>query len=331
MTTPESQVRRAPGDGPSAGLCSQLSAERGLPLIGSAGCYDGVLAFELDAPWTPRLAGSRASDGGLDAAIGRIATGARGVRLLALEPREPLPQHARRESVRVLHFFKSKGPFGAFSRREYDVRRDDLAASLERLAAGGLAGAEEISGPDGQRDILVCTHGARDACCGKFGYRLFLEMSASAGPLHEIHEPLRVWRSSHLGGHRFAPTLLDLPSGRMYGRMTDGDAATVLGGGAALVARLSSIYRGRCALPEAAQIVERELWARAGATFELAALRWQVDEVVAGWCVRIDAERVGAPPLSMTAQVIRADIDAVETPASCGRDPESEAPWRILS
>jgi hypothetical protein len=113
----------SPGDAASAGLCSRLSAERGLPLVGSAGCYDGVLAFELDAPWTPRLVGSRASDPGLDAAIERIGAGARTLRLLAVEPREPLGTASTRELVRVLHFFKEPGAFAAYRRREYRVRR----------------------------------------------------------------------------------------------------------------------------------------------------------------------------------------------------------------
>jgi len=67
-----------------------------------------------------------------------------------------------------------------------------------------------------------------------------------------------------------------------------------------------------------------------GEVFESAVLRWQVDAADTGWSVRVDAECPGLPARSMTAQVIRAQVDAVRTPASCGRDPESEAPWRIV-
>ena len=55
----------------------------------------------------------------------------------------------------------------------------------------------------GARDILVCTHGARDACCGKFGYGFYVEMRGLAAVRGD---GVRVWRTSHLGGHRFAPT-----------------------------------------------------------------------------------------------------------------------------
>ena len=32
---------------------------------------------------------------------------------------------------------------------------------------------------------------------------------------------IRVWQSSHFGGHQFAPTLIDLPTGRLWGHLED--------------------------------------------------------------------------------------------------------------
>ena len=311
---------------PGAELCSALSARRGLPLIGSAGCYDAILAFELDPPWTPRLAGSRASDPQLDSVIGRIGVQARAVRLLALEPGAE-----RHDFVRILWLSKPAGAFAAYSRREYAVARDQLALTLEALALVGIAEADELACAPGQRDILVCTHGARDACCGKFGYPLFCEFVEASTQRAAGSTPLRVWRTSHLGGHRFAPTLIDLPSGRMYGRMAAGDAQAVIDGGAKLRERLPSIYRGRCALPEAAQLVERQLWLQMGEPFEDAVLSWSVESQAGLWHVRLAAECRRHPGVAVDARVERADVDAIATPASCGRDPEAEAPWRIVA
>lgn len=300
-----------------AALCSELSAARGLPLVGTAGCYVQVLAFELDPPWTPRLAGSRASDARLDAAIARVAE-RRDVRLLALEPRaERAPG-----IVRVLRGVR-RLPCRGYDRTDHDVSREDLPELLEALA-GGLEtpGARASAG----RDLLVCTHGARDACCGKFGFRLYQDLVRLADG-----EELRVWRSSHLGGHRFAPTLLDLPSGRTFGRVGADDARAIVRGGAALVSRLDATYRGRSTLPEPAQIVERELWRRTGEAFDRAALRWSVVERDDGaWSVELDAEVEGSGPLRLRALVACDEIDAVSTPASCGRDPEREAPWKLV-
>ena len=58
---------------------------------------------------------------------------------------------------------------------------------------------------------LVCSHGRHDPCCGQRGPPLVAGLAAS--------RPERVWQASHLGGCRFAPTVLVLPLGLMYGRV----------------------------------------------------------------------------------------------------------------
>lgn len=68
----------------------------------------------------------------------------------------------------------------------------------------------------GKRQFFVCTHGRHDKCCAKFGqqfYRALRELVADSRKGDEV------WESSHLGGHRFAATLLEFPSGRMFGRL----------------------------------------------------------------------------------------------------------------
>jgi hypothetical protein len=60
---------------------------------------------------------------------------------------------------------------------------------------------------------LVCTHGSRDSCCGTLGVRL-------AQQLRQLNIG-QVWEVSHIGGHRFAPTLWHLPSWRVYGRLPE--------------------------------------------------------------------------------------------------------------
>jgi hypothetical protein len=313
---------------PRTEFCSRLSAQRGLPAIGSAGCYDAVIAFELDSPWTPKLKGSAASDERLDRAIKTIGKRAGRARLLAIEPAEDLRRARGEGRSRVLHFFRGGGRFAGYERRAYDVPRELLAGVLESLAGAGDAdaGGADLAAHEvaaSSRDILVCTHGSRDACCGKFGYGFYVEMRGLAAVRGA---GVRVWRTSHLGGHRFAPTLLDLPSGRMFGRLAAGDADVVLAGGEALLARLPSIYRGRCALPEPAQIVERELWLQRGAAFEACALEASATEEQGSWNVRIEADG----GVSLAARVARVEVDTVVTPASCDRDPEPEAPWGIV-
>lgn len=60
---------------------------------------------------------------------------------------------------------------------------------------------------------LVCTNGKRDKCCAKYGMPLYKQLSLSLGA--------KVWRSTHLGGDRFAANMLCLPHGLLYGRLTE--------------------------------------------------------------------------------------------------------------
>ncbi|MCY3885145.1 MAG: hypothetical protein OXG24_09570 [Gammaproteobacteria bacterium] len=58
---------------------------------------------------------------------------------------------------------------------------------------------------------FVCTHGTRDLCCSRFGLTTWRELQLISNG--------RTWQSSHLGGHRYAPNVLVLPHGRLYGRV----------------------------------------------------------------------------------------------------------------
>jgi hypothetical protein len=60
--------------------------------------------------------------------------------------------------------------------------------------------------------IMVCTHARRDACCARLGRPLVDDLLA-------VTDPQRIWETTHLGGHRFAPTCLALPSQVVYGRV----------------------------------------------------------------------------------------------------------------
>jgi hypothetical protein len=79
----------------------------------------------------------------------------------------------------------------------------EQGAALATTVAG-LASA----GPAPGTDVLVCTHGRRDVCCGSLGTELAIQLSAPVP-----REDVRFRRTSHTGGHRFAPTFLVLPQG----------------------------------------------------------------------------------------------------------------------
>ena len=58
---------------------------------------------------------------------------------------------------------------------------------------------------------FVCVNGQRDLCCSRLGSIAYRE-------LRELC-PDRCWRTTHLGGHRFAPNVLVLPDNLLYGRV----------------------------------------------------------------------------------------------------------------
>jgi len=88
---------------------------------------------------------------------------------------------------------------------------------FEAIAAGSLP-------PFGHTELepvtFVCTHGARDACCAVLGRSVYDELLGSV----PAGERASVWEVSHIGGHRFAPTVLSLPSGTVHGRLDAGEA-----------------------------------------------------------------------------------------------------------
>lgn len=96
-----------------------------------------------------------------------------------------------------------------FSLASYD---DLFAIDIEALVAGnGRYDAYRRTEPL----YLVCTHGKRDRCCAKFGLVFYNLLANVVGE--------QAWQVSHLGGHRFAVTLLTLPEGVIYGRLQPTD------------------------------------------------------------------------------------------------------------
>ena len=59
--------------------------------------------------------------------------------------------------------------------------------------------------------ILVCTNGRRDISCAKYGLPVYQALAEQT--------PGWAWESTHIGGHRFAGTLVTLPDGVYYGRL----------------------------------------------------------------------------------------------------------------
>ena len=146
--------------------------------------------------------------------------GAEGLRSSEFPRKEALALEARGRAagVRVQAFRRPGRQPGGPHRRWVFV--DTRAATLA-LRSGTFTEARELlelplDGSAGVLDAaplyLVCTHGKHDPCCALRGRPVVTALEAL--------RPGRVWQASHLGGCRFAPTVLVLPLGLMYGRVS---------------------------------------------------------------------------------------------------------------
>jgi (2Fe-2S) ferredoxin len=178
--------------------------------------------------------------------------GPQGLRTSRFEPATALAveARAREEGVRVQAIRRpGRGSEGA-RRRWMLVDTRDATRSIRCGVFGNDAELLELplDGSRGRLDpgplYLVCTHGRHDPCCGQRGRPVVASLAA--------RRPEHVWQASHLGGCRFAPTVLVLPTGVMYGRVSASAAGDVVAA-TETGEVLGEFLRGRIGLPPAAQ------------------------------------------------------------------------------
>ncbi len=120
--------------------------------------------------------------------------------------------------TRILSYHRPGRIFSQYEKQEFIVPEAEataLATALLQQAIDPSINLSKFQQYQQQtshiREMMVCTHSQVDLACGKFGTPLYRQLrkeyaSASA-------RQLRVWQSTHFGGHQFAPTLVDLPHG----------------------------------------------------------------------------------------------------------------------
>jgi hypothetical protein len=236
-----------------AAYCNVAARALDLAPAGHADSFDDVLLLETPLPWKHEI---YQQAGALPQEL---------IELLALWRKQF--EAGRQGFRRVICFKRPAAAFAHFTRHEFLAPEEVTGALIRALyvAPDQLPTFASYRVPDraddGQpvRDLLVCTHGAIDVACAKFGYPLYRFLrDAFAG------EALRIWRVSHFGGHVFAPTLLDLPAGHYWAYVGEAQAAQIVRRDGA-VAALCGHYRGWAGLPSGfAQAAEGAMWQHAG-------------------------------------------------------------------
>lgn len=253
---------------PQGELCSVYSFAQGEDPIGSATPFSRCLLVEIPTPWDRDVWSTSDKTKAIKRLAGQASRHGDVVRLLAFQP-DPNADRALANMSRVFVYQRPEaangvGGFSAYAKREYLVPSDDLLTVLpvllqEPVPAPLPAGVQEVGRKT--RDIFLCTHVDRDVCCGRFGKELFDALQASDQVRSQ--SDLRLWRVSHLGGHRLAPTLMDMPNGMAFGHLTADTALSLLEGSGDLEALLRC-YRGWSGMEPMAQIAERAVWRETG-------------------------------------------------------------------
>ncbi|WP_163557067.1 sucrase ferredoxin [Halomonas sp. NO4] len=109
-------------------------------------------------------------------------------------------------------------------RLRYDVPRDELLAFLQALQGGAALARWQADRVEGSL-ILCCTHGKKDKCCAKFGFRTYQAIADEARRQPHLFE---VWESTHLGGCRLAASAIVFPQRHKYGRIAFDDIPLLL-------------------------------------------------------------------------------------------------------
>jgi len=182
--------------------CSEFARSIGVLPPGTGLFLERVILVTVPLPW-PKPALDHPM---LVAANGFVNEATAPTRLFAVEPVDG--------ALRV-EVYERSGAGAAVHDWDLDAETTvgALVAAIADAPVGALGdvrveGASPVRAASPEPTFLVCTQGSHDMCCGVDGVALADEIEASRGYV--------VRRVSHTGGHRFAPTFLALPEGRMW-------------------------------------------------------------------------------------------------------------------
>ncbi|MFH8407292.1 sucrase ferredoxin [Streptomyces sp. NPDC018019] len=185
--------------------CATASRDAAEPVAGTSATARTWLLVEQTGPWgTEALTESH-----LDPRTGRALEAAAhgtGVRVALI--RRP-GRHADCHGSTARRVFVAHTAPGRSWIRTAAITDPDALLHLDfaRLGAGEHDGL--WSPYTGDPLVFVCTNGKRDRCCALLGRPLAAELAVSG---------TEAWEVTHIGGHRFSPTLFVLPYGYSYGR-----------------------------------------------------------------------------------------------------------------
>jgi len=244
-------------------FCSMVSKANSEDPIGTAGTYDHWLLFEYSLPWNDTMYRRHPWLKSLRGQADEVCD-QHGIKLNILSF-APDPEYSQPGKTRVLYYYRPIPFFSRYQKQEFVIPEEQLKTLLTaflKYFTGESAALDTFKNAQQSthhiRELFVCTQGDVDVACSRFGYPIYKKLRNKYASSH-----LRAWRCSHFGGHRFAPTLIDLPEGRCWGHL-ESEMLDLLVYRNGSVKDLRRFYRGWAGLGDFEQILERELWTQVG-------------------------------------------------------------------
>jgi hypothetical protein len=238
-------------------FCADASRQAGEDIIGSAANYQTYVLVQCPTPWEYEAFDSKHIPYNLQSLVEEVTRAKLPVRFLLIANN----QTKNTDNTKVLIYDKSQREFSrGYNKQEFNVENiEKVAGVVKQYLAGEVPSCEvEMSQT---RDILVCTHGSHDQCCARYGNPFYAQAVATISELGL--RDVRVWKASHFGGHRFAPTAIDFPDGRYYGALDGASFKSILMR-VGEIQCFNQVYRGWGILPHPLQVLEREFILRYG-------------------------------------------------------------------
>lgn len=288
--------------------------------IGTATPIETYVLLEAALPWTSSAWETPSLAEGLKETIDHIKAHYPGTRCLLINQDQT---RFRRQRSLILYQRQSQDLVSRFDRYEFVIERPEEAIEILQNFFVNRFSKTFIIRPT--QDVLICTHGSHDQCCARHGNPFYVQ---SKRMVRSLSTDVQVWRCSHFGGHRFAPTAITFPDGRVYARLNSFSLKSILMRSGSLDLMVQSIYRGSSLVPSELQALERLLLLRFGWAWMETGFRvsvrphpsaTQVDALLA----QIDFQLPGEAMMCCQAQIIPDLEQSVTLRASCSTDMES--------
>ncbi|MCU0541748.1 MAG: sucrase ferredoxin [Oscillatoriaceae cyanobacterium Prado104] len=300
-------------------FCADASKCAQEDIIGSGSNYQTYVLIECCLPWESEAFNSKAVPQNLRDLVEEVESSKQKVRFLLVNSETTKGDASRKV---LIYDNKNQDLFGGYEKHEFNAASIDKVASIVKSYLAGKVPDCEIVENQITRDILICTHGSHDMCCARYGNPFYAQAKAVISEL-DLRE-IRLWKASHFGGHRFAPTAIDLPDGRYYGNLDRPSFQSILTRSGDIEC-LDRVYRGWGILPTAMQVVERELMRRYG---------WDWFNYKVSGCIvdrsendRLLAEITFQKPdgtYTYRADLVKDETKTIRLKGSCGAKKESE-------